>query len=220
MPSPGLPVELTERIIRLCWVMPLSIDDRIALMTSVALVNSIWRDLLLRISSRDVYIPCPSFADNFLRNLPNDLCRSLTIPIINRNSTAPPVAAESPMEKALSRLLYRFHDLSAPAVPNLQRITIQYCDIGFDSLFNNWTLVAFPQQVTELELSYSFSPAMPPWLQSALRSKHKRQAYKPPWTTPSVQILTILGASESLVLDMVMTCPNVVELVTDLLPQS
>lgn len=217
----GLPVELIERILFLCWAMPLSIDDRIRLMTSASLVNSSWGWIFLRVSSRDVYVPCPSFAHHFLRilrpqSLPNVLCRSLTVQIINPNSTPPSVAAESPMEKALATLLYRFHDISAPAVPNLRRIHIEYRDTGFDCVFDNWTLVAFPPQITELELSYSFSLAMPPWLRSTLRSKHKRQTDRPPWITPSVRTLTILGGSESLVLDMVMTCPNA-QLATDAL---
>ncbi|KAJ6581426.1 hypothetical protein B0H19DRAFT_506118 [Mycena capillaripes] len=119
MTSVALPVELVEQILFLCWVMPLSIDERITLMTSAALINSTWRAIFLRVSSRDVHIPCPSFADHFLRilrpdSLPNRLCRSLTIQIINKTCMAEPVATESPMEKALSRLLYRFHDASTP----------------------------------------------------------------------------------------------------------
>ncbi|KAJ7334067.1 hypothetical protein DFH08DRAFT_707585 [Mycena albidolilacea] len=198
----GLPVELIERTLFLCWTMPLSMADRIRLMTSAPLVNSSWGWIFLRVSSRDVYVPCPSFAHHFLQilrpqSLPNVLCRSLT-----------PKFDAAAGSRRVAELLHRFHDISAPAVPNLRRIHIEYRDMGFDCVFDNWTLVAFPPQVTELELSYSFSPAMPPWLRSTLRSKHKRQTDRPPWITPSVRTLTILGGSESLVLDMVMTCPN------------
>ncbi|KAJ6591645.1 hypothetical protein DFH09DRAFT_180401 [Mycena vulgaris] len=224
-----LPVELIEQILISCWAMPLCVDDRITLMTSAVSVNSTWRALFLRVSSRDVHIPCPSFADHFLsilrhecileqdaRDMPNRLCRSLTVQIANENiNTSVFSRRELPIEKALSRLLYRLHDLSAPALPNLRRIAIDYRDTGFDGVFDNWTLIAFPRQVTELELRYSFSPGMPHWLAGMLRAKHGRQACPPPWTTPSVRTLTVLGSSESLVLDMVVTCPNVEELITD-----
>ncbi|KAJ7672694.1 hypothetical protein B0H17DRAFT_1084282 [Mycena rosella] len=119
------------------------------------------------------------------------------------------------MEKALARLLYRLHDLSAPVLPNLRRIAVEYRDTGFDRVFDNWTLIAFPSQITELEFRYSFSPAMPSWLQRALRAKHDRQACSPTWTTPSVRILTVLGAGASVVLDLGMTCPYVESLITD-----
>ncbi|KAJ6493610.1 hypothetical protein C8R47DRAFT_920066, partial [Mycena vitilis] len=207
-----LPVELIEHIVSSCWSMPLSIEARITLMTSSALVNSSWRAIFLRISSRDVHIPSPAFADHFLRILHSDFkvsnqCRSLTIQIVDEKCMGVPCATESPMEKALSHLLYRFHDMTAPAVPNLRRISIHYRDMGFTSVFDNWTLVAFPRQITELEFSYSFS--------SAVRPEYKRQVYAPPWTTPSVRTLTVLGASESLVLDLVLTYPNVEKMVTD-----
>ncbi|KAJ7115894.1 hypothetical protein C8R44DRAFT_216881 [Mycena epipterygia] len=231
MTPPILPVELTEKILFSCWTTPLPIGERITLMTSAVSVNSIWRAIFLRVSSRDVHIPCPSFADQFLRILrqecplvdketrymANRLCRSLTIQITNENIHKGVFAKrELPMEKALSSLLYRLHDPSTPVVPNLRRITIEYHDTGFDGVFDNWTLIAFPNQVTELQLSYSFSPGMPPWLRTTLRSKHERQAYTPPWTTPSVRTLTVLGASDALVSDMVMTCPNMENLVTDI----
>ncbi|KAJ7634067.1 hypothetical protein DFH06DRAFT_676941 [Mycena polygramma] len=161
----GLPVELIEHILSSCWAMSLSIDARVTLMTSSALVNSFWRAIFLRLSSRDVHIPSPAFADHFLCILSSDSvsnqCRSLTIHIVNKNYAGAPWATESPMEKALSHLLYRFHDTPASAVPNRRRISIHYRDMGFASLFNNWTLIAFPRQVTELELSYSFSSATP-----------------------------------------------------------
>ncbi|KAJ7449649.1 hypothetical protein FB451DRAFT_1053246, partial [Mycena latifolia] len=222
MTSISLPVELIEQILSSCWAMPLCVDARIALMTSAVTVNSTWRAVFLRVSSRDVHIPCPSFADHFLRILRqesplvdrdvlNRLCRTLTAQITNENIFS---RRELPMEQALSRLLYRLHDRTAPALPNLRRITLEYRDTGFDGVFDNWTLIAFPRQVTELELRYSFSPATPPWVESVLRSKHGRQA-APPWTMPSVRTLTVLGASVSVVLDMVVTCPNVEKLITD-----
>ncbi|KAJ7155474.1 hypothetical protein C8R43DRAFT_433623 [Mycena crocata] len=229
MSSAYLPVELLEQILSFCWAMPLRVDDRITLMTSSVSVSSVWRGVFLRVSSQDVHIPCPSFADHFLRilrqesffldtetrDLPNRLCRSLTIQIMyeKNDGDATGQELELPMEKAFSRLLYRFQDLSTPVIPNLGRITILYQDIGFDRIFENWTLIAFPPQATELELNYSFSSEMRRLL---LCSKHKRQAYRPPWTTPSIRTLTVFGASRWLVWDMVSTCPNIENLITDL----
>ncbi|KAJ7760492.1 hypothetical protein B0H16DRAFT_1369698, partial [Mycena metata] len=203
MTSVGLPTELVEEILSFSWASSLSIDQRITLMTCATLVNSTWRAIYLHVSSRDVYIPCPSFAEHFLRTLEsqsmaNRLCRCLTIQIINATRTAP-AETEMPMERTLASLLYRLYDPSTPLVPNLRRVVVQYHDTGFEGIFNNWSLIAFPRQVIELELRYSFSPSMPPWLSEALRSKHKRQINRPPWTTPSIRTLTVFGASESLV---------------------
>ncbi|KAJ7043544.1 hypothetical protein C8F04DRAFT_722393 [Mycena alexandri] len=137
----GLPTELIEEILSFSWASSLSIDERITLTTSATLINSTWRAIYLRVSSRDVYIPCPSFAEYFLRTLesqciPNRLCGCLTIQIINETRTAP-VEMEMPMERALASLLYRLYDPSTPFVPNLRRVVVQYYNTGFDGIFDN-----------------------------------------------------------------------------------
>ncbi|KAJ7281615.1 hypothetical protein C8J57DRAFT_79322 [Mycena rebaudengoi] len=227
-----LPIEIIAHILSACWALPLSPQDRITLMTSAGSVNHTWRTLFFRLSSQDVHIPCPSFADHFVRTIrgrkssldahdaqatTNRLCRSLTIRITNPESNKDVLGErELPMENALSLLLYRLCDLSAPCVPNLRRISIEYHNTGFDGIFDKWTLIAFPSQVTSLELSYSFSPETPPWLIASLRAKYERQVCRPPWTTPSVRSLSVFGAgSDCLVLDILTTCQNVKELVTD-----
>ncbi|KAK0235378.1 hypothetical protein EDD85DRAFT_74167 [Armillaria nabsnona] len=52
-----LPPELVDIIITEFWYSEHPSSDRIAFMTACPLINSVWRDVYARITSRDVYVP-------------------------------------------------------------------------------------------------------------------------------------------------------------------
>ena len=225
---PWLPTELIENIISEVWSSSLSTNDRITLMTSSLLVNKTWMVAFTRISSKDVHIPCPSYIDQYLRilreespiydehsrSLPDRLCRSLTFRVgyTPPGHDAAPSGNEPQMAKALSDMMYTLHTISY--LPNLRRVSIEYVNWGFDDVFDQYRLIAFPAQVTNLELDYTFSQKTPPWLIGALRSNQERHMCLP-WSLPSIRHLSIQGAGEAFLIDMVSACPNIQSFTTD-----
>ncbi|KAJ7230356.1 hypothetical protein GGX14DRAFT_582952 [Mycena pura] len=237
---PQLPVELAEQITSAAWHMPLSSQERIALMRSSALVNSTWAALFDRISSRDVYIPSSAYCDHFIQRLrtqprpiapsssflggfvrlfqkpsapaaephpANLACRSITIQIAN-----PAVhpnkynRAHLPMAAALDELM-EYIDAHGLA-PHLRRLSVEYLNAPFDDVFRRVGLGALPPQIEHLELRFSFGAEMPPWLARALRENQERQRHFG-WAARDVTHLSVFGAGESTVQDLLRACPNV-----------
>jgi len=220
------PVEIIENVISDAWVLPLSANERITLITSSLLVNKTWMTLFTRVSSKDVYIPCASYAQQFLRMLreespiyekhlraiPDQFCRSLTFQVSNHNTSIRLFSNKYPMGDAITNTLYAIQTLSY--LPNLRRVSIQYNNWGFDDLLYHYRLIVFPPQVTEFELKYTYSHSIPPALIKTLRSDYlPRECLR--WSMPSVRHLAILGAGESFVMHIMSTFPNVETLVTD-----
>ncbi|PBK75441.1 hypothetical protein ARMSODRAFT_999885 [Armillaria solidipes] len=56
-----LPPELVDIIIAEFWYSELPSKDRIAFMTACPLINSTWRDVYARITSRDIYVPTVAY---------------------------------------------------------------------------------------------------------------------------------------------------------------
>ncbi|KAJ7691918.1 hypothetical protein B0H17DRAFT_1285102 [Mycena rosella] len=231
-----LPVELMEQIITTAWHMPLSSTDRITFMQSSMLVNLIWADRFDFVSSRDVYIPSSAFCDHLIQRLqapaasappssflasflrrykgqskrsmqPRLACQFITIQIANadvhpdKNSRV-----RLPMGAVLDDLLETLDACSL--APNLRCLSIEYLDAGFDDVFHRVGLAALPSQITHLELRYSFSAETPIWLVEALREKQERQRHIG-WISRSVMNLSVIGAGQNTVSDLLRSCSNV-----------
>ncbi len=56
-----LPPELVDIIIAEFWYSELPSKDRITFMTGCPLINTIWRDVYARITSRDIYVPTVAY---------------------------------------------------------------------------------------------------------------------------------------------------------------
>jgi hypothetical protein len=227
--SPWFPSEILEKIILEAWFLPLSVDDRITLMTSSLLVSKIWMTAFTRVSSRDVYIPCASYADQYFRilreespiydehtrTLPDYLCRSLTFQFHNVASDEVPMVQlfndNLRYGESLDYTLYTIRSLSY--LPNLRHIVIEYANWAFDDLLDHYRLIAFPDQVTELELKYTFSECIPQPLIDGLRSSYVQHQCLS-LSMPNVRLLSVVGAPASFVTDMASTCPNA-EIITD-----
>lgn len=98
--------------------------------------------------------------------------------------------------------------------PNLRRLTIEYLDAGFDDIFRRDGLGALPTHITNLEVLFSFNPEMPAWLVKSLREKQQRQRAID-WVSPSIENVSVFGAGESTIRDLLRACPNAQTLMVD-----
>jgi hypothetical protein len=99
-------------------------------------------------------------------------------------------------------------------LPNLRRVSIEYVNWGFDDISDHYRLIAFPDQVTELELKYTFTEGVSHQFVDKLRSDYERRECMH-WRMPSVRRLVIVGAPGDMVRDLLSTCPNATMLVQD-----
>src|SRR6266550_5683004 len=215
------PIELFESIVDSLWSLRLSANERITVMTTMPLINSVWRSAYIRASSKDVYIPCASYTNHFLsilRRGSNDTqayseakCRSITFLIDHPPAPQQGSTIDHPAGNAMADFLYFTSDDTFPFLPNLRKIAIHYHNMGFDDIFENSRLVDFPSQVTELEIVHTFSPEVPRFLISALQDKNENYANLS-WRMPHIKHLTLAGVGSDYVADMVVVCPNIVEL--------
>jgi hypothetical protein len=224
-----LPVEIIEKIITELWFFHLSRDDRITLMLSSTLVNKTWSNMFTCISFKDVYIPSPAYLQRFLRLTHIEtlytstrpyrelLCRSISLTIENTSVHPPwppdygrplftPNSGAPPMAQVLYQLVFTLSSYHS-GFPNLRTISIEFINMGFHDVLIHYCFFRFPKQVTDLELAFSFSPRTPPWLLNGLRLKQARWGCLSA-CMPSVRRLTILGASDAFLADMVKMCKN------------
>ncbi|KAI8996547.1 hypothetical protein BD414DRAFT_478354 [Trametes punicea] len=232
---PWLPPELIEQILFELWAAPQSAQERTTLFKTLCRVNHVWLGLFLRVAFRNVHIPCPLFARDFLRLLPertisqgeadlftaeatslvNRLCRSITFHVDGGASTTGSGTAREPAIKlysqtdaaptAISTVLYMVSTFDY--LPNLRHVALEYTDWGYDDLFDQLRLAIFPPQVTHLSLKYSFSaPTLVP-LAVYLKSLYTRHRQSH-FTIPTVRHLSLSGVPTEFVVDMMQICPE------------
>ena len=201
-------------------------------MTSMPFFNSAWRNAYIRASTADVYIPCASYADRFLRILRRESrfydketqarfevrCCSITFVIAHPHVPQQGPTTEHPAGIAMVDVLRFIRDKKMSFVPNLRKIVIHYHNMGFDDIFEHSRLADFPSQVTELEILHTYSPAMPDFLVSRLQiiPLIDEDPLSPSWSIPNIRHLTLAGVGGRYVADMVTVCPNIVNLELDL----
>ena len=225
----SVPAELVESIVSFLWSFRLSRDERITLMTSMPLFNSTWRNAYIRASTKDVYIPCASYADHFFSILRGESrfydkarleagCRSITFAISLPRAPQQRSTTNHPAGIVMADILRFISDDSFSRVQNLRKIAIHYHNIGLDDIFDNSRLVDFPSQVTELEIVHTFSPEMPEFLASELRDEEEYccPRYILQWHMPNIRYLALAGVGGCYVGKMVTACTNVVNLELDL----
>jgi hypothetical protein len=222
-----LPIELLEQCISAHWSSVLSVEERVYFMTTSLLVSKAWLVAFTRVSSKNVHIPCASYADQYLRllreespiydeqtkALPDLLCHSMTFHIQPYPATHLPSDHDvHQIGCTLSNTLYAIDTLRY--VPNLRQVAIEYTDFPFDDLFDEYRLVPFPSQVTHLEVNHSFDSCTPSWLVSALREQPPRRECLQ-WSLPSVRHLSVSGSGDAIITDLMSACPNVETVATD-----
>lgn len=170
-------------------------------------------------------------------------CRSMTVWIQNTH-IHPPVRSklsdgltedpndDHPASLTLGKML---HYLSPGNgfLPGLRRIHLRYLNRDPSDPIDWWRFVSFPDQVTELEIVYQYDARTPPHLLRGLRSRKVERmdwltdvwtvrdylssaiSYRPQWTLPLVNKITILGGNEEVVLVAAARAECLKELVCD-----
>lgn len=229
-PIPWIPPELLEQILSEVWAIPQSSGERAALFKTLCKVNRMWLGLFLRVAMRDVHIPCPLFARDLLRLLPeraasqgeadlftaeamslvSRLCRSMTFHV---DGGSPDATGEASIKlysqtdaapTAISTVLYMVSTFDY--LPHLRHVALKYTDWGYDDLFDQLRLAIFPPQVTHLTLDYAFTaPALVP-LAVYLKTLYTRHP-SPHFSIPGVRHLAVSGVPAEFVADMLQICP-------------
>ncbi|OJT09626.1 hypothetical protein TRAPUB_13879 [Trametes pubescens] len=228
---PWIPPELLEQILSEVWAIPQSSRERATLFKTLCKVNRMWLGLFLRVAMRDVHIPCPLFARDLLRLLPeraasqgeadlftaeamslvSRLCRSMTFHV-DGGSLDPTGEASIKLYSqtdaaptAISTVLYMVSTFDY--LPQLRHVALKYTDWGYDDLFDQLRLAIFPPQATHLTLDYTFSaPALVP-LAVYLKTLYTRHP-SPHFSIPTVRHLAVSGVPAEFVADMLQICPG------------
>ncbi|KAI0820836.1 hypothetical protein BC628DRAFT_1412936 [Trametes gibbosa] len=231
--TPWIPPELLEQILFEAWAVPQTPHERASLFKTLCKVNRMWLGLFLRVAMRDVHIPCPLFARDLLRLLPeraasqgdadlftaeamalvSKLCRSMTFHIdggatAGGSTSEPAIKLYSQTDAAptaISTVLYMVSTFDY--LPNLRRVVLEYTDWGYDDLFDQLRLAIFPAQVTHLALHYAFrAPALVPLAVylKALYTRHPQAHF----AIPTVRHLEVSGVPAEFVADMLQICPG------------
>ncbi|CCL99663.1 uncharacterized protein FIBRA_01684 [Fibroporia radiculosa] len=231
---PWLPVELLETILLTAWTSPMTDDERATLFTSLCQVNHRFLSTFIPIALRDVHIPMPLSSEEYLRILreratfernddylmvdasatANQLCRSLTFSVRHNPKATqlllgtPSIllyAADDPAASAISSTLYMVRMLDY--LPRLRRVSIEYANWGFDDIGEQGRLLAFPDQVTHLDVRFTFTTRKYAELGAALRKDYYRR-WHAATHLPGVRHLSVYGAPADFVSEMVWSCSN------------
>lgn len=195
-------------------------------MVSMPLFNSIWRKAYIHASIKDVYIPCSSYMSHFLNILCRESefydeetqacfearCRSISFIINHPLAPQKGSSINHPAGMAMADVLHFISNSKRSYVPNLHKIAIHYHNMGFDDIFKHSRLVDFPLQVNELEIIHTFGPEV----DSGLQDPEDHNALSFSWHIPNIRHLTLAGVGCHYVANMVVICPNIVNLELDL----
>lgn len=192
----SIPIELLEEILRCGWLSPQFMRERIAFMTSVALVSKTWLQILLRIIYRDVYIPSTPYLDHdrqfivrqsplfhkFLPDVsPSQLCRTITQQIPVSNKTTRHGRLSHFRGKLVQNMLSTFHGLSL--MPNLRTLAAEY----YNPAFRENHTFPFCASIIQLHLEYTFGSDCPSWLVDALLASRQSTSNHFPWALPHLE---------------------------------
>ena len=190
----SIPIELLEEIIRWGWFSLMFMQERIAFMTSVALVSKTWLKILMRITCTDIYIPSipylardreftigrsPIFRKLLPVASPSQLCQTITlqIPVLSKTTRD----ARYIEGNSIQDMLSTFHRLSL--MPNLRSLAVEY----FHPTFLGEFFYPFCASVVQLELEYTFESDCPPWLIDALLANRHSTLKHLPWSLPYLE---------------------------------
>ncbi|KAF8817534.1 hypothetical protein BYT27DRAFT_7074545 [Phlegmacium glaucopus] len=189
----SIPIELLEEILRCGWLSPMFMQERIAFITSVALVSKLWLETLIRIISRDVYIPSTPyrqfnvgrspFLHKFLPKLPpTQLCHTITQQIpLSRKTTKHGRLSSLSKRKSIRELLSTFYGL--PIMPNLRTLTVEHYNLAAGENHS----FPFRAPIVQLHLEYTFTSDCPCWLIDALLASRHSKSKHLPWTLPHLE---------------------------------
>ncbi|KAL0574015.1 hypothetical protein V5O48_007937 [Marasmius crinis-equi] len=169
--SISLPNELTEQIISLLWLSPLTISERIRFIQSSVEMSGLWHAIFIRVASKDFYIIGCFHASIFLDFLRGKreifasnslnltgLCRSITIQHAN-DCLFPGSLSLQPIGHAFRDILRELSNNHSPVqLPSLRRISLELKNHLMGQVFqsNASLFTYFPERVAELEIKFTY----------------------------------------------------------------
>lgn len=180
-------IELLEEILRCGWLSPMSIQERIAFVTSVALVSQTWLVALTRITCKYVYIhSTPHHRQSIIGQSPffhkylpevrrRQLCRTIT-----RQIPVPDNITKNGLYKGkyIQNMLSTFH--RSAFMPHLRNLTIEYYNLTFGRY-------SFCASILQLDLEYTFASDCPRWFVDALIASRHSTSKHLPWALPYLE---------------------------------
>ncbi|KAL0565276.1 hypothetical protein V5O48_016750 [Marasmius crinis-equi] len=215
--SVSLPNELTEQIISLLWLSPLTILERTRLIKSSVEMSGLWHIIFTRVVSKDFYIIGPYHASIFLDLLrgkretsadnPLDLtalCRSITIQ--HEGDRLLPAPDElQPIAFIFRYILRELSNVKSPVqLPFLRRVSLELQDYLMETVFdaNSYLFTCLPNQMTELEIKFTYSEkTKPSQIQGVKMWLLDRFGLKKAQIT-GLKRVTVLGASRGSTIEL------------------
>lgn len=175
-----------QRIIWSVWELPLSPDERVQFMTASKLVSKTWHALFSQISATDLHIPCESYYIRYFHGQYRDFseCNRITFTVYDPKNERPTTrdlafVRRSDMEQLIS----------------LHTIKLVYHDTTYPDPYTQGFVIALPDFIPKLSISYTFSPDVPTYLIEYYR-KHFQRDWKTRLVNRQIGFLEVNGANK------------------------
>jgi len=185
-----LPVELLYDIVETAWSSTLTPAERVQFMTTSRLISKGWSTIYDTIFSANIHIPSKSFYYHLFNDKSRDFsrCRCITFTVCggllpDGTDLLPPCSLEF------------MHHFDMKKLTSLRTLSIVYYNAAFPDPCAQGFFLALPDFLSELNVSYTFSPDIPESLIQNLRKGFSR-SYKARYIEPDVGTLEINGADE------------------------
>ncbi|KAL0564143.1 hypothetical protein V5O48_017909 [Marasmius crinis-equi] len=205
-----LPNELTEQIMSLLWLSPLTIPERVQFIQSSIQMSGLWHAIFIRVASKDFYIIGPHHAflfvamlygvlkapANSLLNL-SGLCRSITIQHANDRLLPDQLDLQS-IGRAFRRILQALSDdCCFVQLPLLRRISLELKNHDMGQVFQSseHLFIHFPERVTELEFEFTYGEDMEPTQIQSIKRRDYEQYGLMRAKAAGLKKVTVLGGS-------------------------
>uniref|UniRef100_A0A0W0G5X4 Uncharacterized protein n=1 Tax=Moniliophthora roreri TaxID=221103 RepID=A0A0W0G5X4_MONRR len=211
---PELPVEVTEHIISILWLSPLSPSHRTIFIKSSHLVSRTWSSTFSRIAARDVHILSASHGFNFFQMLlgqtfltyPLDqLCRSITFQHEHGYLLPGPEKDEQLIGKAIHDIISAISS-NPKRLPLLRRIALEMKNFLMETIFEHNPFLNLPYQVRELDLHFEYGVETDPMTVQIIKSRGNEKFGITRGSLPSLRRLKVKGASSGVTKALLDAC--------------
>jgi hypothetical protein len=185
-----LPVELLYDVVETAWSSTLTPAERVEFMKTSRLISKTWSAIYDTVFSVDVHIPSKSFYYRLFNDISRDFSRCRCITFTVCGGLLPDGTDPLP-----PRSLEFIHHFDMKKLTSLDTLSIVYYNAAFPDPCAQGFFIAMPDFLSELKISYTFSPDIPTSLVQDLRRNFSR-SYKVRYVEPEVGTLEINGADE------------------------
>ena len=186
----SLPVELLYDVVESAWSSTLTPSERVQFMTTSRLISKAWSAIYDSVFATHIHIPSKSFYYHLFNDISRDFSRCQCVTFTVYGGLLPDGTETLP-----PRSLEFIHHFDMKKLISLQTLNVVYYNAAFPDPCAQGFFVAMPDFLSELKISYTFSPDIPPSLIQDLRRSFSR-SYKVRYVEPEVGTLEINGADE------------------------